>query len=143
MRTRIKHMKHVSIIFYLSACRSLVGIIFLHRTEAGFRKWLRSLLREVDAWGTGKTPGCRENGSKTQMCQAPERSRASILGSRPKQAQQSFFPETSLTFPTKQFPCCKARFLLITNFKIVPASQGSAEAKIINYCFLTIEEEPV
>lgn len=36
-------------------------------------------------------------------------------------AWQSSFPETSLTFPTKQLPLRKARFLLTRNFKIVPA----------------------
>lgn len=121
---RIKQGKHVSIIFYLPACRSLVGIIFSHETQAGFRKWLRSILGELeeeDAWGAGKTPGCGEDGSKTQLCQAPKRSCASILGRRMKQAQQSSFPEISLTFPSKQLPRRKARFLLIRNFEIVPA----------------------
>lgn len=120
MRSRIKHTKHVSIIFYLPACRSLVGIIFSHKTQAGFRKWLRSILSglgEVDAWGTGKTPGCREDGSKTQMCQAPKRSHASILSSRMKQAQQSFFPETSLTFPTKQLPRRKGKISVNKEFQ--------------------------
>lgn len=120
MRTRIKHTKHVSIIFYLPACRSLVGIIFSHKTQAGFQKWLQSILSELeeaDAWGTGKTPGCGEDGSKTQMCQAPKRSHASILSSRMKQAQQSFFPETSLTFPTKQLPRRKGKISVNKEFQ--------------------------
>lgn len=44
----IKQTKYFSIIFYLPGCRSLVGIIFSYETQAGFSKWLKSFLSEIE-----------------------------------------------------------------------------------------------